>query len=139
MDGPPDYPAHGILRRVAVVRGLRGEGGPAREALRRLAQLLSGEQADRVVLQTVRLAAHAETAATLATRQTKVVRRMLDSGDADCPGLLQLLAFLEAEAAGNLTGIWSAFQDWPATVKAALQGDQDAYVKLAGYARRIGY
>ncbi len=62
LDGPIDYPVHGILRRVAVINALRGQWKPSLNALKRLASLLAGKFTDRVVLQTIRLAAHAEAA-----------------------------------------------------------------------------
>jgi tetratricopeptide (TPR) repeat protein len=138
-DGPTDYPAHGILRRVAVLHALRGETAPALDVLRRLTQLLSGEQADRFVLQTVRLAAHAETAAALGPARGKLVGRILDHRDAMGPGLAQMLASLEVDTAAEFPGLWRAFQDWPAAVKAALGGDPSAFGALARLARRVGY
>jgi hypothetical protein len=139
-DGPADYPAHGILRRAAVLRGLRGEAEPAVESLRRLAHLLSGEQARHVVLQTVRLAAHAETAAVLTPRQAKTAKRLLDSAATDCPGLKQLLSLLQAEVAADFPGIWRAFSDWPLAVDTALRGNLAAEAQqLSRIARRVGY
>jgi hypothetical protein len=139
VDGPADYPAHGILRRVAVLRALRGEAQPALDALRRLAHVFSGKQADRFVLQTVRLAAHAETAVALGPARGKHVDQVLDQRDARCPGLAQLLTILEAEAAAEFPGLWRAFRDWPAAVKAALERDSAAFGSLARLAQRVGY
>jgi hypothetical protein len=139
-DGPTDYPAHGILRRAAVLHALRGKAEPATESLHRLAHLLSGEQARHFVLQTVRLAAHAETAAVLAPRQAKTAKRLLDSAAADCRGLKQLLSLLQAEVAADFPGIWRAFSDWPPAVDAALQGNLPAEAQqLSRLARRVGY
>jgi hypothetical protein len=139
-DGPTDYPAHGILRRAAVLRGLRGEAELAVANLRRLAHLLSGKQAAHFVLQTVRLAAHAETATVLASRQSKTTRRLLDSTAKDCPGLKQLLALLQAEIAAAFPGIWRAFSDWPPVVDATLRGNLPAEAQqLSRLARRVGY
>jgi hypothetical protein len=139
-DGPEDYPAHGILRRVAVVHGLRGEAGPAVDSLRRLAHLLSGGQAEHFVLQTARLAAHAETAAVLASRHAKVARRLLDSTATECPGLGPLLAWLQGQTAADFPGIWRTFADWPPAVEAALRGDQQAgAARLARLARQVSY
>ena len=50
-----DYPTHGILRRVAVIRALRGEAEQAVAALRRLAEILAGDHGERLVLQAIRL------------------------------------------------------------------------------------
>jgi tetratricopeptide (TPR) repeat protein len=139
-DGPTDYPAHGILRRASVLRGLRGEAELALENLRRLAHLLSGKQAGHFVLQTVRLAAHAETAAVLASRQAKTTRRLLDSTATDFPGLKQMLALLQTEVAADFPGIWRAFSDWPPVVDAALRGNLSAEAQqLSRIARRVGY
>src|SRR5262249_9646911 len=51
-----DYPAPGVLRRVAVVRAARGEPGPTLAALRRLGEMLRDGPA---VLYAVLLAAQA--------------------------------------------------------------------------------
>jgi len=141
-DGPADYPVHGILRRVAILRGLRGEAGPAGDALRRLAALLSGPSANRLVLQTARLAAHAETAAALVPQHHKAARRLLNNAEADFPGLAQLLEALQAQAAKDFPALWQAFADWPAAVANALRAGPDepaAYATFVGLARRIGY
>jgi len=140
-DGPEDYPAHGILRRVAILRGLRGEAKPATDALRRLAGLLSGSLGDHLVLETVRLAAHAETAATLAPRNRKAARRLLDNSEADLPGLAQLLVVLKAQATADFPALWQAFADWPVAVERALATGPDesaAYAALVSLSRRIG-
>jgi hypothetical protein len=142
-DGPTDYPAHGILRRAAVIHGLCDRPGEALDTLRRLANLLSGEQAQHPVLQTVRLAAHAAAAATLTPRHSKQARRALDSDEAGCPGLRQLLALLKGDTEDDFPAVWWAFQDWQDAVTAAPQGDQGARAaaraSLVRIARRIGY
>jgi tetratricopeptide (TPR) repeat protein len=139
-DGPADYPAHGILRRAAVLRGLRSEADLAVENLRRLAHLLSGKQAGHFVLQTVNLAAHAETAAVLASRQAKTARRLLDSTAEGCHGLKQMLAMLQTTIGVDFPGIWQVFSDWPPVIDAALRENlpSEAHM-LSRLARRIGY
>lgn len=143
LDGPADYPVHGILRRAAVIRALRGEAGPATECLRRLAAILAVKLSDRVVLQTIRLAAHAETAAVLYGKHAKQARGILDSNEADCPGLSQLLTRLAPATATSFPGISRVFEDWGPAVQAALQGDPTtrpaAATRLVALARRIGY
>ena len=138
-DGPTDYPAHGILRRAAVIRGLRGEAGASIDLLRRLARLFVGVQADGFGLQTARLAAHAETAAVLFPRQAKPSRRILDSTETDCPGLVQLLASLKVRVSVEFPSIWRVFEDWPAVARSVLDGGQVARTALVRLARRVAY
>jgi len=142
LDGPADYPVHGILRRVAVIRALRGEAGPATDVLRRLATILASKLSDRLVLQTTRVAAQAETAAVLCAKRVQHARRILDSGDADSPGLSQLLTRLEP-ATSSFPGIRRLFADWGPAVQAVLRGDQPAReagaASLLRLASRIGY
>ena len=112
-----EYPTHGILRRAAVIRALRGEPAEAVAALRRLGEILAGDRGERLVLQAIRLAAHAETAALLAERHPKPARRLLDGKDAAQPGLLQQLQALEAQARPEFPGVWRLFADWPDAVR----------------------
>ena len=52
-----EYPAHGILRRVAVIHAAAGEVGRVNETLRRLTRILAVAQGKRVPLAIIRLAA----------------------------------------------------------------------------------
>lgn len=139
LDGPSDYPVHGILRRTAVIQAFCGEYHVPARVLRRLGDLLSGEDADRFVLQAIRLAAHAEVASVLAPRKENQAKRILSSDRAERPGLLPLLEQMKSETESDFPCVWAVFEDWPQVASKAVQGDQEAYLELRSLARRVGY
>jgi hypothetical protein len=132
-----DYPVHGILRRVAVVQALRGDVAAAVASVRRLGDILDSEPTERLVLDAVRLAAHAEVAALLRDKHAKQARQLLDNGVADRPGLLQLLDRLEAKAK-ELASVRRLFAEWSVPVRGVVDGAMPP-ATLATLARAIGY
>ena len=72
----PFYPAHGILRRVAVVHASRGQVDPALKALGRLQNDLAPIRNQQIVLGTVQLAATAEVAVLIWPKAVEVSRRL---------------------------------------------------------------
>jgi hypothetical protein len=136
---PTDYPVHGILRRVAVVRAVRRETDAALAALRRLDKILDSDPMERVVLQAIRLAAHAEVASFL--RQSKQSRRCLDNSEPDAPGLLQLLKAMAARTRETFPSVWRMFVRWPGVVEQALTVEtaEAGRAELLRLARLIGY
>lgn len=134
-----EYPAHGILRRVAVIHAAAGEVGRVNETLRRLTRILAVAQGERVPLAIIRLAAHAEAAITLWTAQSKSARRLLHSSYADLPGILQQLDVLRTQTAEMFPQLWSVFEPWAPVVRRILDADQTARSHLLQLAREIGY
>jgi hypothetical protein len=134
-----DYPAHGILRRVAVIHAARGELGDATDALRRLAEMLSALGGRRPLFTAIRAAAHAETAAALPANQFKMGRRFLDSAEVSLPGLRQQLEDLRAQTEIIFPQIWCLFEPWESEVRGFLNGDPTARSHLLILARKIGY
>jgi hypothetical protein len=133
-----DYPVHGILRRVAVVRAVRRETGAALSALERLGEILEGDPTERVVLQALRLAAHAEVASLLP--QGKRARRCLDNPAPGAPGLLQLLEEMAARTQETLPSVWRMFERWPPAVVQALRAEtaEAGRAELLRLARLLG-
>jgi hypothetical protein len=137
-----EYPTHGILRRVALMRAMRGEAEAAITALGRLGEVTAVVRTIRVVLQAIRLAAHAEVGVLLWTRHAKRARLILDSEDAKQPGLRQLLEDLAGKTRDSFPDIWRVFAPWPEVVTQALgsgSAGESARVTLLRLARVIGY
>lgn len=129
-----DYPAHGILRRIAFIRASEKEAAEALKtlnALRKLDPLGSGQP----VLATIVLAAQAEVAGALWEAEPGTAKRLLEEVAAD------LIAFREKTVA--LPSMWQAFDQWPAVIQGILDGSNmppaTARGELIGLARMVGY
>ncbi|HJQ32505.1 MAG TPA: hypothetical protein VJ866_10005 [Pyrinomonadaceae bacterium] len=93
------YPAHSILRHLAVIRASRGAGGEALRLLGLLRRLCLSEEDIGVAF--ILLAAQAEVAALLSDKDLAAAARLLDSDSEGEPGVLQLAASLRAKTEGR--------------------------------------
>ena len=125
-----------------MIRALLGDAAGSVAALRRLGDLLAGDRGERLVLQSIRLAAYAETASLLAQRHAQVARRLLTAQDPAQPGLLQQLQAVEMQARQEFPAVWRQFEGWPDAVRRFLDsgsGRDAAGSTLLSLARDVGY
>jgi hypothetical protein len=135
-----DYPAHGILRRCAVIQAWEDRPTDAVKALVHLQALkpLANRQWPQV---TVLQAALAEVAALLWDQDRASARRLLESDRQDQPGLLQLLDGLRRGTKDTLPELWAFFAGWPDQVARILSGNLSAIEvrdRLLPLARLVG-
>jgi hypothetical protein len=99
-----NYPAHSILRRLAVIQAVQSRDEQALQSLatlRRLAPVESGH----IVLCTILLAAQAELAALFWDRKQETARRLVYAPDGDEPGIKQLTALISSRAQRLFPGV----------------------------------
>jgi hypothetical protein len=137
QEGLTHYPAHGVLRRVALLRALLGDRDGAVAALNVLRRTLDPVGRGQVVLGAVQLAACAETAAALWADHRPAARQILDEGHAERPGLRQLLRSFARQTESAFPRVWRAFAGGEAAVAPAL--DRDDPSGLAGLGRAVEY
>jgi hypothetical protein len=136
------YPAHGILRRAAVLLALQGERDRALAALAHLVRGLDPIKAGQAVLDTVQLAAAAEVAAVLWGAERRHARQVLDSDNTDRPGLKQLLSRFERKFRDGLPTMWSAVASWRGKIDLVLGDAEEAEVAaraMLAMARPVAY
>ncbi len=106
-----DYPAHSILRFVAIINAARGNFDDSLLALQRL-HALDPIGKEQFVLAMILLAAQAEVAALMWGRDETKARMLLSNGDSSLSGLSQLIQQIEAKnqmraaAFSAPAGIW---------------------------------
>ncbi len=115
--GRREYPAHGILRRLAVVRVGAGDLVGARTSVRQLRQL-SEAQAPRLPLLAVELAALVEVAALTPEADARTAARLLDCTTPQEFGARQVLERMLG-CSDATTGVREVFEPWLPAIHAA--------------------
>ena len=110
-----EYPAHSILRFVAVINAAQGKWDDALLALQRL-HALDSIGKEQFVLAMILIAAQAEVAALLWDSDELKARTLLIQGDHARPALLQRIQQVEAKCGTRLSILGALSQEWLETV-----------------------
>jgi tetratricopeptide (TPR) repeat protein len=133
-----DYPAHGILRRVALINAIKGDRtNAAFGRLRNINPLENGS----MVLGIIQLAAYAEVAALLWENEPTQALSFLDCKDGNRLGLKQLLEKLSQQSRNLFPAVWDITQKWSAVVTRVLEPNSSENIQklLLGLGKTISY
>lgn len=136
-----DYPAHGILRRLALIYATERRWGDALAALNNLIKLNPASK-KQVVLATILCAAQAEVGGLLYASDQSRSLRLLDNRMVARPGLSQTLTELRKLAEGVLPTLWGVFEPWQTVIDEITRGHlrpAEVRDKLISLARAVGH
>lgn len=114
---PMVYPAHGILRRVALFHAESGNVGATAAALKRLCRT-DEIAAGRLALVPIQVAAIVEAAGALLAHEPKVARKLLLVGGQKHASAVSLARSYLA-AVDGIPSLHSTFRGWPAQIEEA--------------------
>jgi tetratricopeptide (TPR) repeat protein len=130
-----DYPAHGILRRLALIYASQGSAKEGLESLNRLHDL-APFSLDRLVLATISLAAQAEVSAFFWEKERHIARGLLDD-------LEKMLIAFQEKTKHVIPTLSASFEDWIPLVNRIIRGElhepETVQRELLGLTRRVGY
>jgi len=133
----PQYPAHGILRRITIVHAGNANRDQALAALQML-RALAGAQPSHLVLTAILLAAQTELSGAIWNHHLHHARQLLDNKNSERLGLLQTLDQFKKSAATTFPKCWEHFENWPDQITAVLT-DNEPPAMLIQLGGTVGY
>lgn len=137
-----DYPAHGILRRVAILQAALNRPQRALETLTILRKELPSIPQRQVVLRCLQIAAVIEVASVLWSQQPVHGRRVLNPTKSEGVAVSRMIAHLREQTGDRLPHLTRLLEDWSATIDFALKegrSSKDAARRLRVATRAIDY
>lgn len=135
-----DYPAHGILRRTAIIYAYQDEQDNALSALK-LMHELDPFGKDHLVLAAVLLATQTEVAGLLYQNNPSISRALLDSSRSEYPGLAKMLTIFQGKTK-ELPAIRNVFEKWVPVIDKILMNNPAPEVvrkDLVDLAKVVGF
>jgi hypothetical protein len=137
-----DYPAHGIIRRVAVIHALQNHAPSAQNTLAVLQQKLAPIRQGQIVLGLVQVSAVADVAAALWAADSAVALRLLAPTKRDGVGVLRMIDQLTEQSQAALPRIAEMLNDWSTTLRQVIEGEvpqEEVPGKIRALSRAVDY
>ncbi len=132
------YPAHGILRRIATVKAFNGDLSGANATISRLRNIVADSVIYNPVFEAILAASLVQVVAISPQRDMKIESEYLDCKNSQKLGALQIIKKLIDRVEKSHPGMAELFRKWFSTITAVLVGESETS-DLLKIGQQIGY